>query len=93
MDTLISFSAFGVLTSLWLAFGAALVLNRALLDRAWQSFRNLPLLVQLVVVLLFLPVVVGLWVWETRWPIWLRLVVMLGLAWMTIYTFFPHLQA
>ncbi len=90
MDTLISVTAFAVLTALWLAFAAALVLNRALLDKAWRMFRSLPLVIQFVVVLLALPVVIGLWVWETRWPIWLRLVLVLGLAWMTIYTFFPR---
>ncbi len=90
MDTIIGISAFGILTGLWLAFGAALLLNRALLDKTWQSFRNLPLVLQLVIVLLTLPVVVGLWVWQTRWPIWMRLVLVLALAWTTVYTFFPR---
>ncbi len=90
MDTIVSIAAFGILTGLWLAFGSALLLNRALLDKTWQSFRNLPLVLQLVIVLLTLPVVVGLWIWQTRWPIWLRLVLVLALAWTTVYTFFPR---
>ncbi len=91
METFINFAAFAALAALWLAFGAALLFNRELLDRVWQSFRRLPLLVQCAVVLLTLPVTVGLWVWQTRWPIWLRLVIVLALAWVTLYTFFPHL--
>ncbi len=90
MDIIINITAFGVLAALWLAFAAALALNRALLDKTWRIFRSSPLLVQIVIALLVLPVIIGLAVWETRWPIWLRLIVVLGLAWMTVYTFFPR---
>jgi hypothetical protein len=86
---LVNLIAFALLTLLWLAFGAALLFNRGLLDQAWQRFRSWPLLVQLVVGLLTLPVVAGLWVWETTWPAWLRLALVIGLAWVTVYTFFP----
>jgi hypothetical protein len=37
--------------------------------------------------------VIGLWVWETSWPILLRLVLVAGLAWVTLYTFFPWKKA
>ena len=86
---LVNLIAFALLTLLWLAFGAALLFNRGLLDQAWQRFRSWPLLVQLVVGLLTLPVAAGLWVWETTWPAWLRLALVIGLAWVTVYTFFP----
>jgi hypothetical protein len=86
---LVNLIAFALLTLLWLAFGAALLFDRGLLDQAWQRFRSWPLLVQLVVGLLTLPVVAGLWVWETTWPAWLRLALVIGLAWVTVYTFFP----
>jgi hypothetical protein len=45
--------------------------------------------VQALVTLLTLPVVLGLWVWQTSWPLWLRLILVIGLAWVTLYTFFP----
>ena len=86
----INILAFAVLTLLWLGFGAALLINRELLDMVWQSFRSWPLLVQLVVGLLVLPVIVGLWIWETSWPFLLRLILVAGLAWVTVYTFFPR---
>jgi hypothetical protein len=89
-DTLISGGAFIVLTLLWLAFAAALFLNPELLGRAWRMFRSWNVLVQLLVGLLVLPVVVGLWVWQNRWPAWLRLVLVAGLAWVTVFTFFPR---
>jgi cytochrome bd-type quinol oxidase subunit 2 len=90
-DFLINIIAFIVLTLLWLGFGAALVVNRELLDQAWRMFRSWNLFVQLFVALLVLPVILGLWIWNTRWPIWMRLLLVAGLAWMTEYTFFPRL--
>jgi hypothetical protein len=89
-DRIINIFAFAVLTFLWLAFVATLIFNRAMLDATWQDFRNWPLIVQLVAGLLALPVVLGLSIWETSWPLLLRLVLVIGLAWVTIYTFFPR---
>jgi hypothetical protein len=89
-DLLISITAFTVLTLLWLGFAAALAFDRELLDRLWRRFRGWNIAFKLLAVLLFLPVVLGLWVWEQHWPFWLRLFIILALAWMTEYTFFPH---
>jgi hypothetical protein len=89
-DFLISILAFAVLTLLWLGFGAALLFNPELLGKAWRLFRSWNILLQLFVALLVLPVILGLWIWQTRWPIWLRVLLVAGLAWMTIYTFFPR---
>lgn len=88
-DRIINILAFAVLTLLWLAFGAALLFNRELLDTVWQSFRSWPILLQLVTGLLVLPVTAGLWIWETSWPLILRLILVAGLAWVTVYTFLP----
>lgn len=90
-DLFISIIAFTVLTLLWLGFGIALLLNREFLDRVWRLFRSWNILIRLFVALLVLPVVLGLWIWQTRWPFWVRLVLVVGLAWMTEYTFFPRL--
>ena len=90
-DLLISITAFLVLTLLWIGFEAALILNRELLDKAWSLYRNWNILIQLLVALVVLPVVLGLWIWQTRWPVWLRLILVLSLAWTTIYTFFPRM--
>lgn len=90
-DLLISILAFTTLTLLWLGFGAALLFNRELLNQSWHRFRSWNILIQLLVALLVLPVVLGLWIWQTRWPAWVRLVLVMGLAWMTEYTFFPRL--
>lgn len=90
LNKIINLSAFIILTVLWLGFGAALLVNRQLLDTTWQIFMGLPLVAQGVTGLLVLPVIVGLWIWETSWPILLRLVLVAGLAWATVYVFFPR---
>jgi hypothetical protein len=88
-DRIINILAFAVLAALWLGFAAALLFNPGLLDTVWQSFRSWSLIPQIVVGLLALPVVAGLWIWETPWPLLLRAILVAGLALATIYTFFP----
>ena len=88
-NRIINILAFAVLTLLWIAFVVALLFDRALLDTVWESFRSWPFIVQVIVGLLVLPVVLGLWIWETSWSLWLRVIFVLGLAWVTVYTFFP----
>lgn len=89
MNMIINIGAFAILTVLWLGFAAALIFNQDMLDTAWQVLRDLPFIVQAVVWLLILPVAAGLWIWEISWPLWLRLVLVIGLGWVTVYTFFP----
>jgi hypothetical protein len=90
MNMIINIGAFVILTILWLGFAAALIFNQSLLDSVWTAFRGLPWIVQGVTWLLVLPVTAGLWIWESSWPLWLRLVLVIGLGWVTIYTFFPR---
>lgn len=73
---------FGVFAALWVAFGAAFVLDRGMLDAVWARLVETPLLVQGVAWLLFLPVTAALWVWSTDWPELLRTLVVVALgAW------------
>jgi len=60
-----------------------------MLENAWQSIRRLPLYVQLALWLLFLPLMLGLWIWQTGWPQWLRLFLVASLAWWNVMVFFP----
>jgi hypothetical protein len=90
MNMIINLGAFAILTVLWLGFAAALIFNQAILDTVWQSFRSLPWAVQGIIWLLVLPVTAGLWIWETNWPLWLRLALVIGLGWVTVYTFLPR---
>jgi hypothetical protein len=80
---------FVVFALVWVAFGAALVLSQGSLDQAWATIRALPLLAQLAVWVLFLPVMIGLWVWESTWPVIVRLTLVVGLAGWNLLMFLP----
>ena len=85
---------FLVFAVLWVAFVAALIVSQGSLDDVWTAIRELPIVVQIVVWILFLPVVAGLWVWETTWPLIVRLVLVAGLAGWNLLIFLPKaLQA
>ena len=85
-DNGVLFMAFALI---WLAFGAAVVWQQGTLDRAWQRIQSLPLIVRAVVWLLFLPVMIGLWIWESAWPRMVRLVLVLGVAGWNLLVFRP----
>jgi ABC-type amino acid transport system permease subunit len=71
-----------------------LVLSQGSLDDAWATIRGLPLIVQIVVWLLFLPVMAGLWIWETTWPLVVRVLLIVSLAGWNLLVFLPRaLQA
>lgn len=80
---------FGIFAIIWVAFAAGLIWSQGSLDQAWQTVRDLPLILQAVVWVLFLPVMVGLWVWETTWPLIVRLVLVLGIAGWNLLIFLP----
>jgi hypothetical protein len=81
---------YAVVVSLWLAFGAALLVSSGSLADLWERYRDWPLVIQGVVALLLLPWVVATWIWQTDWPLALRLILAAGLAWVTLYAFFPR---
>lgn len=75
---------------IWVAFGAGLVMSQGSIDQAWQTIRALPLIAQLLVWLLFLPAMVGLWVWETTWPFVVRIVLVIGIAGWNLLVLLPR---
>ena len=78
---------FVVFALIWVAFGIALVWSQGSLDAAWQWVRDLPWLAQGLVWLLFLPVMIGLWIWETSWALILRVALIVSLAGWTLLVF------
>jgi hypothetical protein len=81
--------AFVIFGLLWVAFAVGLIWSQGSIDGAWDWLRGLPWIVQGIVWLLFLPVTIGLWIWETSWPLVLRLVLVAGLAGWSLLIFFP----
>jgi ABC-type amino acid transport system permease subunit len=85
---------FAIFAIIWVAFAGGLIFSHGSIDQAWQTVRGLPLIVQLIVWVVFLPVMIGLWVWETTWPLIMRLVLVAGVAGWNLFMFLPKaLQA
>ena len=77
-----SFYAIVIFVVLWVGFAIALVVNREWLDILWSSARELPLVAEIIVWVLLLPIMVGLWIWESSWPALVRLLGFAGIvAW------------
>ena len=76
--------------ALWLGFWATLVAQTSAVDEAWRSIGALPLPILGLAWLLFLPLMAGLWVWTTSWPLAIRLVVIAGLAGWNLLVFIPR---
>jgi hypothetical protein len=84
---------FLVFAAIWVAFGVALVASQGSLDQVWESIRELPVVLQVVLWVLLLPVMFGLWAWETSWPLVVRLVLVLGVAGWNLLVFLPRAAA
>jgi hypothetical protein len=81
---------FLLFAALWLGFIAALVANPAVLDAAWDAIVSLPLVVQAVTWLLFLPLMSGLWVWTTDWSLLIRIAIVVAIAGWNLVVFLPR---
>jgi hypothetical protein len=81
---------FTVMVTLWLAFAGLLVASPATLEGTWRSVRALPLPVEAIVWLLFLPWMLGLAVWESRRRMSVRLLAVAVLAAGFVLVSFPR---
>jgi ABC-type amino acid transport system permease subunit len=66
------------MVGMWVAFFALLLANQ--LDGLWSAVRQLPLIVEIVLWVAFLPWMLGMAVWTSPWAGWLRVAIVLGLA-------------
>ena len=80
---------FAIFAVMWIAFGAALTLSQGSIDDAWRTIQGLPVIVQILVWVLFLPVMAGMWIWETTWPLVVRLTLVIGVAGWNLLIFLP----
>jgi hypothetical protein len=79
----LSTCAIAIFAILWVGFAIALVVNREWLDVLWDWVRALPFVAEIIVWVLFLPIMVGLWIWESSWS---ALVNLLAFAGMVVWT-------
>ena len=67
---------------LWIGFVVALIVDREWLDVLWNWAQALPLAPKIIVWVIFTPILVGLWIWESSWPAFGRLAGFAGIvAW------------
>lgn len=71
----------------------ALVVNREWLDLLWNWVRELPTVVEIIVWLLILPIMTGLSVWESSWPLVARLLAYAGIIGWTLLAGSSFLRA
>ena len=69
-----------VFAILWVGFAVALIWNPKGLDLLWNWVRGLPLALEIIVWVLFLPITVALWIWESSWHILFRLLGFAGIV-------------
>jgi len=56
-----------IFTILWIGFVIALVTNHDWLDSIWNWVQALPTVTEIIIWVFFLPIMVGLWIWESSW--------------------------
>jgi hypothetical protein len=71
---------FAFMVGMWVALALVAVSRAETLDDIWSWVRDLPLVIEGIVWLLFLPWVLGLAVWESSWDGWLRLLIVSSIA-------------
>jgi hypothetical protein len=82
-----------IFAMLWVGFAIALVVNREWLDLLWNRVQALPSVVEIIVWVLFLPIMVGLWIWESSWPDLVRLLAFAGIVVWTLLAVSSFLRA
>jgi hypothetical protein len=71
--------AIAIFAILWVGFAIAMVVNPERLDHLWSWVQALPRVAEIIVWVLFLPIVVGLWIWESSWSVLVRLLAFGGI--------------
>jgi hypothetical protein len=84
---------FFVAAALWVVFAVAVLVSQSSLDDVWAWFKGQSLLLQVPLGILFLPWVIGMWIWESTWSLAARSVLVAGIAWANLYSFFPWKSA
>ncbi|TNB72138.1 hypothetical protein FHJ30_11315 [Arthrobacter sp. BB-1] len=86
---IVSAIVFVIAVLLWAAFGAVLLVRQGNLADLWAAFRGQPWVLQGLEFLVLLPWTAALWVWNTAWELWIRALLLVGLAWVSLYLLFP----
>jgi len=84
--------AFVIFALLWVGFAVALVVDHEWLDLLWNWVRALPLMAEIIVWVLFLPIMVGLWIWESSWSALVRFLGFTGIVGWTLLAVYSFVR-
>jgi hypothetical protein len=82
--------ALGMFVILWVGFVVALIVNQSWLDMLWNWVQILPLWLKIIVWLALLPIMTGLWIWQSSWSIFVQVLAaagMIGWTWLAVSSF------
>lgn len=85
----VSAAVFIIAVLLWAAFGVLVLLRQGDLSELWAGFRGQPWTLQGLEFLIFLPWAAALWLWNTPSELWIRALLAIGLAWVSLYLLNP----
>lgn len=69
---------------LWVGFAIALVVNPEWLDLLWDWVSALPVVAEIIVWVILLPIMVALWIWHSSWSDPVRLLAFAGIIGWTL---------
>lgn len=78
---------------LWVGLAVALVVNQEWLNLLSNWVQTLPSVVEIIVWLFFLPIMVGLWIWESSWGALIRLLAFCAIVLWTLNAVSSFLRA
>ena len=85
--------AFLVCVFLWFMFALGVIFAPEAIDAFWESVRGLPWWLEGPFWFLSLPWMVGLWIWHSSWDLWLRFLLVAGVALANLVSFNPWTQS
>ena len=84
LSRILSTYAIVIFAILWVGFVIALLVNPVWLDLLWNWVESLPLVAEIIIWVLFLPIMIGLWGWVSSWLMFVNLIVFAGLVGWTV---------
>ncbi len=76
--------AIAIFAMLWIGFAVALFVNQEWLNLLWNWVRALPFVSEIIIWVLFLSIMVGLWIWESSFPVFVQLLAFAGIVLWTL---------
>ena len=77
-------------TAIWVALAIVLIVSPDAVEELWNWIGEQSTALQIGIWVAFLPVMVAIAVWETSWPLWIRLAVLALCVFWTSYGFSPR---